>query len=123
MSKKKIILPALFVLTMGLIGVGSAASAQDNSPSASSASQQKVTLNFKNAPIQDILKSLFDATGLNYTIASDVVGTLTMHLSNTSAETALRSILRASNPPLTYDLTDNIYQIKVKHPSGETSAH
>lgn len=83
--------------------------AQDASPAAAS---QPVTLNVENAPVQTVLKTLF--AGKNYQVARDVQGTVSVNLSGVSFDVALRSVLRAANPPLTFDIVDGVYQIKVK---------
>lgn len=68
-------------------------------PTTASAQQEdirkkKVSLEIQDADVRDALKLLFDAAGVqNYTVASDVQGTVTVKLTDVPFETALRSIL------------------------------
>jgi len=75
---------------------------------------QPVTLNFESGQIQTVLKALFSNVGANYSIDSEVSGTVSINMSNVSFLAALRSILHANNPPLTYDYTDGVYHIRVR---------
>jgi hypothetical protein len=91
------------------------ASAQQGSPQGAPATTtQKKSWNFKNASIQGALKALFQSMNLNYIIDQDVQGTVNVSLNDISFDVALRAILRSTNPPLTYDIENGIYHVKVK---------
>ncbi|BDI31253.1 hypothetical protein CCAX7_33040 [Capsulimonas corticalis] len=89
-----------------------AAFAQD--PAAATNADKKISLNFQNAPVQTVLKTLFNSVGANNSIDPDVQGPVNVTMNNVTFDVALRSLLRAANPPLTYDLTDNVYHVRVK---------
>jgi hypothetical protein len=73
-----------------------------------------ISINMQNTPIQAVLKALFNSVGANYSIDSDVQGNVNITMNNVGFLAALRSILHATNPPLTYDYTDGVYHIRVK---------
>ena len=89
-----------------------AACAQD--PAAATNADKKISLNFQNAPVQTVLKTLFNSIGANNSIDSDVQGPVNVTMNNVTFDVALRSLLRAANPPLTNDQTDNVYHVRVK---------
>src|SRR5579883_1909592 len=74
--------------------------------------QRDVSINLQNGDIRSALDALFKGSGLNYTIDPSVTGTITISLRGVPFDVALRSILRAANPPLTYSVQDGVYQIK-----------
>lgn len=88
--------------------------ARSQSPVPVDAVAKRVSLNFQNAPVQTVLKTLFGGVGFNNSIDQNVVGTVTIDVRDVSFPVALRSLLRAANPPLAYDISDNIYHIYVK---------
>ena len=73
-----------------------------------------ISINMQNTPIQAVLKALFNSVGANYSIDADVSGNVNITMNNVGFLAALRSILHATNPPLTYDYTDGVYHIRVK---------
>lgn len=79
-----------------------------------SASNQRVTLNFSNAPIQTVLRTLFKSTGKNFAIDPAVHGMVNVNLADVSFDTALRTLLAATNPPLASDVQNGIYHITRK---------
>jgi hypothetical protein len=52
------------------------------------------SLELQEADVREALKALFRIVGVNYTIAPEVQGTVTVSLKNTTFETALRTILQ-----------------------------
>jgi len=56
-------------------------------------SPEKVTVNFSNAPLLDVLRSLSEDTHINIIAGKDVAGTVTVHLVDVPLEEALDSIL------------------------------
>ena len=78
-------------------------------------SNKKVTLNLQNADIRSALTLLFNTVGANFSIASDVRGSVTVSLNDVPFQTALESILRASSMmPLTYRIENGVYTISPK---------
>jgi hypothetical protein len=76
---------------------------------------KKVTLNLTNADIRSALQLLFNTVGVNYSLDSNVRGTVTVSLNDTPFQTALESILRSSSMiPLTYRVENGVYNISVK---------
>ncbi|MGC8782856.1 MAG: STN domain-containing protein [Armatimonadota bacterium] len=81
----------------------------------------RITLNLESASIADALKLLFRSVGYNYTLDESVVGGyVTVSLKDVTFETALRTILRAANPPLTYRVDGGVYIITPKVETYET---
>ena len=88
----------------------------------SSGGGPRVTLNLESASIADALKLLFRATGYNYTLDESVVqGYVTVSLKDVTFETALRTVLRAANPPLTYRVDGGVYIISPKVETYDTT--
>lgn len=85
---------------------------------AGSVSTKPISLTFQNAPIQSVLKTLFSSVGVNNSIDPNVTGTVNIDVRDVSFDVALRQLLRAANPPLTYDITDGVYHISVKNNAG-----
>lgn len=85
---------------------------------AGSVSTKPISLTFQNAPIQSVLKTLFSSVGVNNSIDPNVAGTVNIDVRDVSFDVALRQLLRAANPPLTYDITDGVYHISVKNNAG-----
>jgi beta-lactamase regulating signal transducer with metallopeptidase domain len=81
-------------------------------------SGKAITLDFTDAPVQDVLTQLLRAKGADYTIDSDVTGVVSVHLTQVNSDTALKTVMRASSSPLTYDLIDNVYHIRMKRSSS-----
>jgi hypothetical protein len=77
--------------------------------------QQPVTLNFESGDINSVLQALFKDIGANYSIDPDVHGTVTISMSNVGFLAALRSVMRANNPPLTFEYVDGVYHVRLKH--------
>ncbi len=85
-------------------------------------SSPRVTLTLESASIADALKLLFRSTGYNYTLDESVVqGYVTVSLKDVTFETALRTILRAANPPLTYRVDGGVYIISPKVETYEST--
>lgn len=96
--------------------VGGPALAKDSIPAAgaSAGASKTVSLNLVNQPIQTALRLLFNSEGLNYSIAQNVGGTVSINVNNVSFDVALKALLSAANPPLAYDVNDGIYRISIK---------
>ena len=81
-----------------------------------------VTLRLDRAPIRAALEALFQGRGVNYTISPAVHGVVTATLQDVPFDVALRTLLRADNPPLTYSILDGIYQIKPRNTTYDRPA-
>jgi uncharacterized membrane protein YgcG len=105
------------VVTVGLaLTAAQPALAQANVPTGVT---KTVSLNFQRAPIDTVLQILFKSAGLNYSIDSSVTGNVTVTFNDVSFDTALNSVLRAVDPPLTYDIEDGVYHVRPQ--AAETS--
>ena len=73
-----------------------------------------ISLNLHNVPIQTALQLLFTGAGIrNTSIANDVQGYANITVNEVPFSLALRTLLSSVNPPLTYDVVDGVYQVKV----------
>lgn len=76
------------------------------------------SLELDQADIRDALKLLFRMVGANYSVASDVQGTVTISLQNVPFETALRAVLNQVDA--TWRVEGGIYNI-IKKPEVATT--
>ncbi len=79
--------------------------------------EDRITLDLKNATVQDALSAVFAETGAKYVLAEGVHGEIPcLNVSGVSFETALKCVLRACE--LSYRVENGIYIIepKVKEP-------
>jgi type II secretory pathway component HofQ len=105
---------ALLVLVAGTGSPGYSQQGGGESP--------RITLNLESASIADALKLLFRSVGYNYTLDESVVGGyVTVSLKDVTFETALRTILRSANPPLTYRVDGGVYIITPRVETYETT--
>jgi len=84
-----------------------------------------VSLDLRDAPVRQALEQLFRNAGKNYSIDSNIQGYVTLKVTDQPFDTALRLLMRSSNPPLTYDPTNGIYQVRqraVPSPYGDGMA-
>ena len=109
---------ALAFGALALLGVGLAASpvrAQDAAAPAAGEPTKPISLNLVNVPVQASLRTLFSSAGVrNYIIDSDVQGFANINVSEVPFSLALRQLLSSVNPPLTYDLENGTYHVKVQ---------
>jgi type II secretory pathway component GspD/PulD (secretin) len=78
-------------------------------------------LKVDDAEVRDVLKLLFRFAGASYSVASDVQGTVTVNLTNTPFETALRTVLNQVDS--TWRVEGNIYNIIKKVPPPTTDVN
>jgi len=107
-----------------VIAVGIAALALTGAPTRAQESElptKNVTLTLDNAPIDSVLKILFKNTGISVSIPTTVAGFVTVDLHNVPFDAALRTVLRAVTPPLTYTVEDGIYTFKAKGTDDNTT--
>lgn len=64
-----------------------------------------VTVELKNATIEQALESLFKDTGYKYAIQPGIKGTVSANLKDIPFDSALQAVLSAATPPLTYRKT------------------
>lgn len=108
------VLAAAVLLTAGFSAIVGARPAAAQDATTTPDTSKKISLTVTQAPIQSVLKTLFGSEGVNYTIDQDVQGNVTVDINEVTFDTALHALLRSTNPPLTYDITGNIYHVKVK---------
>jgi type II secretory pathway component GspD/PulD (secretin) len=119
----RVVYSILALVCIGLVGVsGTPVFAQDDT----ALPTKPVTIQVVEAPVKIVLDQLFKSAGLNYTIDPQVTGNVTVNLTNIPFNSALHVILQASDPPLTFSVSDNVYSIKQKlvatdltNPGGE----
>ncbi|MFB3882007.1 MAG: secretin and TonB N-terminal domain-containing protein [Armatimonadota bacterium] len=76
--------------------------------------ERLITLDLRDATLDDALKLIFKSTPYSYVLASDVTGRVTLTLNNVTFAQALRAILDLQN--LTYRREGNVYYITPKQP-------
>ncbi len=93
----------------------------ENSELVSPEYSKTISMDFKSAALNDVLKIFSQQSGLNFIAATDVANkTINLYLDKVPVEEALERILSANN--LTYELNDdsNIFLVKeLKRPSKE----
>lgn len=104
--------------TVALAPIG--ARAQQVDPNAN----KPISLNFEQAPIQNVLKAIFSSVGANYSVDPDVQGNVNIQMNNVGFDAALQSLLSSMNPPLTYDYdpASNTYHVRVRQVGGSGSS-
>jgi len=81
-----------------------------------------ITLDLKDAPIRTTLEMAFKQAGItNYVIDNNVAGFVTMTITDQPFENALKLIMRAATVPLTYIKENNVYIVKPRQISQNTS--
>jgi len=116
-SNKNIVKNAALALgALALLGGPSAAPVRAQDAAATAADSGKpITLNLINVPVQASLRTLFNSAGIrNYIIDSDVQGFANINVSEVPFSLALRQMLSSVNPPLTFDIENGAYHVKVQ---------
>lgn len=93
---------ALIILLVGIVAGEATLFAADG----------KISLDFKNTPVDKVLTSLFQGTGHNYMLAPGITSFVTVSLRDMDFDQALQATLRSAN--LTYRLEDGVYIIRQK---------
>jgi len=78
--------------------------------------ERLITLDLRDATLDDALKLIFKSTPYSYVLSSDVTGRVTLTLNNVTFAQALRAILDLQN--LTYRREGNVYYITQKQPEA-----
>ena len=86
--------------------------------------ERKVNLNFKDAPIDDVIEALFANTGLNFALAPGVKEAVpaegvTITLTDRTFDEALKALLRTYS--LSYRVEGGVYIIEPKSASTVTA--
>ena len=81
-------------------------------PVPSAPAPKNVTLDVRDAPLRQVLMQLFDKAKIDYALDNAVSGFVTIKVTNQPIDTVLRLILRSSETPLTYTITNGVYEIK-----------
>ena len=110
----------ILAIGIGLVGVVAVA------PTTAYAQQERnpnsITLDLKDAPIRTTLEMAFKQAGItNYVIDNNVAGFVTMTITDQPFENALKLIMRAATVPLTYIKENNVYIVKPRQISQNTS--
>jgi type II secretory pathway component GspD/PulD (secretin) len=110
----------ILAIGIGLVGVVAVA------PTTAYAQQERnpnsITLDLKDAPIRTTLEMAFKQAGItNYVIDNNVAGFVTMTITDQPFENALKLIMRAATVPLTYIKENNVYIVKPRQISLNTS--
>jgi hypothetical protein len=79
-----------------------ALSAQTWAQGTAAADEHRITLDLRDANIEDALRMIFRDTPYSFTIEPDVTGKVTLSLNEVPFARALRAILDINNPKLTY---------------------
>ena len=109
---------ALAFGALALLGTPFAASSARAQAAAAPADNGKpISLNLINVPVQTALRTLFSSAGVrNYTIDPGVQGYANINVSDVPFTVALGQLLSSGNPPLTFDVINGIYEVKVAQP-------
>jgi hypothetical protein len=72
------------------------------------------SVDLRDAPVRRALEQLFREARVDFVIASDVEGTITMNLKDLPFEQVLKIICRTNTVPLTYTKEGKRYEVKVR---------
>ncbi|MDI6735911.1 MAG: hypothetical protein QME42_06930 [bacterium] len=84
--------------------------AEEKTPSASEAQPQFITIDFKDADINDVLRALASQQKVNIISDEPLKGRVTIHLTKVPFDTGLMALLNAYG--LTYEKEGSIYKVK-----------
>ncbi len=88
------------------------AAAPSSEPPAKKYTGRKLSLDFKDADIQDVLRLIADVSGINFVSGTEVKGRVTIKIADVPWDQALDVILKTNTPPLTQIReADNIIRI------------
>jgi hypothetical protein len=71
-----------------------------------------ITLDLRDAPVRQALEQLFNNAKVDFSIANEVQGFVTLKITDQPFENALRLILRSSSIPLTFVRESGVYIVK-----------
>ena len=81
-----------------------------------------ITMELREAPIRTTLEMLFKQAGItNYVIDNNVAGLINMTITDQPFEVVLKLIMRGATVPLTYIKENNVYIVKIRQISQNTS--
>lgn len=85
-------------------------------PGAAFAQQDKlspVSFDLQDAPVRSVLEAAFKQAGINnYLIDNNVVGFVTLKITEQPFESALKLVMRAASVPLTYSKENDVWIVK-----------
>ena len=99
----------IIVLVVILTSYTGGAEARQNLPAGSESSEVKVTMDFKNADIKDVLLLISDKSGLNIIAGSEVEGSVTIKLQDVPWDKALKVVLKTQG--YVYERDGNIIRV------------
>jgi type II secretory pathway component GspD/PulD (secretin) len=79
----------------------------------------KVSVDLRDAPVRDALEQLFRNAKVDFIIAPDVRGMVTMNLTDLPLDQVLKIICRSNTMPLTFSKEGKRYEIKVRKTNVE----
>ena len=97
-------------LAGGILFTPAAAHAQ--APPANVKTLPPITLDLRDAPVRQALEQLFNNAKVDFSIANEVQGFVTLKITDQPFENALRLILRSSSIPLTFVNEGGVYIVK-----------
>ena len=95
----------------GVLLIPTAAHAQQP-PAAGVKQLPPITLDLRDAPVRQALEQLFNNAKVDFSIANEVQGFVTLKITDQPFENALRLILRSSSIPLTFVNENGVYIVK-----------
>ncbi|MES2460208.1 MAG: hypothetical protein V4671_06475 [Armatimonadota bacterium] len=108
----------LLVVGVALVGAAvlspsmtTAAFAQAQTP-AQTRALPPITLDLRDAPVRQALEQLFNNAKVDFSIANEVQGFVTLKITDQPFENALRLILRSSSIPLTFVNEGGVYIVR-----------
>lgn len=111
MIQKFILMLVFFLIIIASI------SAQEEAQKAHPLMEKKMTIDFKNTHIQDVLGAIGRKFGVNIVADKDVTGTITIHLIDMPVLEGLRVLLESNG--FTYKLEDDVIRVHKKVDVGE----
>lgn len=109
-GNKKRIIPLLLSVFLSLFFVLNALAASDIPYSKL---YRRISMDFKDASLKDVLKIFSQQAGLNFVAAQDIEGVnLTLYLDNVTVKQALDNLLSANNLVYDFDSDSNIFLVK-----------
>ncbi len=90
-----------------------------SSTSSGSAEERRITVDLRDARIDDALRIIFRDTSYSFTLEPGITGRVTLSLQEAPFQTALRAILNSNNPKLTFRKEANdVYVITQMQPQA-----
>jgi type II secretory pathway component HofQ len=78
--------------------------------------ERRVSLDIQNAPLREVLTAYFDAFDVDFIMAPEVQGTVTMAGENLPFDQALRQLMRAASISVTYTREGRRFLVRTRLP-------